>query len=305
MALSFCCRENYKRYYERNMIRERYAIDYINRLGSIPRGMILFYFYPNSKGERNMNNLLVYSKRFMKRNASTILTGIGAAGVVATTVMAVKATPKALKLLDAAKEEKGEELTKLEVVKTAGPAYIPAILVGTSTIACIFGANILNKRHQAALMSAYALVDNSYKEYKKKVEELYGEEVDGQVRSEMAKDNYDEKEVIDDESDGKQLFYDEFSERYFRSTMEAVLNAEYELNKEVTIGGAAFLNEFYEFLGIPRVDYGDYLGWSSPALHDMYWEAWIDFAHEKVVMEDGLECTIIRMTEPFPEFEEY
>lgn len=251
-----------------------------------------------------MNNLLVHSKRFMKRNASTILTGVGAAGVVVTTVMAVKATPKALKLLDAAKEEKGEELTKLEVVKTAGPAYIPSILIGASTIACIFGANVLNKRHQAALASAYALVDNSYKEYKKKVEELYGEEADEQVRAEVAKDNYNKKDVID-ETDGKQLFYDEFSERYFRSTMETILNAEYELNREVTIGGAAFLNEFYELLGIPRVDYGDYLGWSAPALHDMYWEAWVDFAHEKVVMDDGLECTIIRMTEPVPEFEEY
>lgn len=252
-----------------------------------------------------MNNLLVHSKRFMKRNASTILTVIGASGVVATTVMAVKATPKALKLLDAAKEEKGEDLTKLEVVKTAGPAYIPAILVGTSTIACIFGANVLNQRHQAALVSAYALVDNSYKEYKKKVDELYGEGSDEEVREEMAKDNYNKKDIIDDETDGKQLFYDEFSERYFRSTMETILNAEYELNKEVTIGGAAFLNEFYELLGIPRVDYGDYLGWSAPALHDMYWEAWVDFDHEKVVMDDGLECTIIRMTEPVPEFEEY
>ena len=115
-----------------------------------------------------MNKLLRSSKLFLKRNSSTILTVVGATGVIATSVMAVKATPKALAMIEKAKEEKGEDLTKLETIKVAGPAYIPAAIAGISTIACIFGANILNKRQQAALMSAYALIDNSYKEYKNK-----------------------------------------------------------------------------------------------------------------------------------------
>ena len=91
--------------------------------------------------------------KFLTRNASTILTFIGAGGVIATSVIAVKATPGALKLLERAKEEKGEDLTTLEKVKVAGPAYIPAVVTGASTIACIFGANVLNKRNQASLMS--------------------------------------------------------------------------------------------------------------------------------------------------------
>lgn len=61
-----------------------------------------------------MNNLLSYSKRFVKKNASTILTMIGGTGVVITSVMAVKTTPKALKMLEKAKEEKGEEITNFE-----------------------------------------------------------------------------------------------------------------------------------------------------------------------------------------------
>ena len=116
-----------------------------------------------------MNHLLHHSKLFFKRNSSTILTCVGALGVVTTSVLAVKATPKALALIEAAKEEKGEELTPVETVQVAGPVYIPAIVTGVSTIACIFGANALNKRQQAALMSAYALLDSSYKEYKAKV----------------------------------------------------------------------------------------------------------------------------------------
>ena len=127
-------------------------------------------------------NLVESSKLFIKKNSSTILTCLGATGVVITSVMAVKATPKAMLLLEEEKENKGSELTKLEVVMTAAPAYIPAVGIGLSTIACIFGANILNKRQQAALMSAYALINRSYRDYRSKLRELLGEETDEQVR---------------------------------------------------------------------------------------------------------------------------
>lgn len=248
-----------------------------------------------------MANLLNKSKLFLKKNSSTILTCVGAAGVVATSVLAVKETPKAMLLLENAKEEKGEELTKLEVVKTAAPAYIPAIVTGAATIACIFGANVLNKRHQAALTSAYALLDSSYKEYKSKVIELYGDEADIRIREELVKDHYEETEV----EDGKVLFYDEFSQRYFESTTENVLRAEYELNRMVA-GGGAYLNDWYYLVGLEMTDYGDFMGWSSCELFEMQWEAWVNFAHNKVVMDDGLECTIISMlSEPMWDFENY
>lgn len=243
-------------------------------------------------------------KAFIKRNGSTILTVTGAVGVVATTVTAVKATPKALLLLEKAEEEKGEKLTKLEKVKVAGPGYIPTILIGTGTLACMFGANILNKKQQAALVSAYSLLDSSYKEYKNKVRELYGEEGDGNIRAEIAKDHYKDEEItVDDE---KQLFYDYFSERYFESTMEDVLRAEYNLNKQIAINTGAYLNEFYEFLDIEPIPGGYELGWSNGILEAMYWTNWVDFDHKKVEMEDGMECHIITMRqEPVIDFAYY
>ena len=91
-----------------------------------------------------MNGLLNSSKVFFKKNSATILTCLGGVGVIATSIMAVKATPKALKIIEKAEEEKGEELTKTEIVKAAGVVYIPTVLTGVSTIACIFGANVLN-----------------------------------------------------------------------------------------------------------------------------------------------------------------
>lgn len=245
------------------------------------------------RGEQMLHKLCHKSGVFLKRNSSTILTCVGAVGVVATAVTAVKATPKAIRLLEASKKEKGDELTKLEAVKVAGPIYIPTLLLGTSTIACVFGANVLNKRQQAALVSAYALLDNSYKEYKAKVAEMYGEEAVQNVRKEIAKDHYEDEDIEVD--DGKQLFYDETSQRYFESTMEDVIKAEYNLNRELAIHDGVSLNEYYKFVGLPVTVEGKELGWSSGILESMYWANWIEFDHTKVEMDDGLECVIITM----------
>lgn len=249
-------------------------------------------------------SLLQNSILFLKRHASTILTYAGSAGVIATSVIAVKATPKAMILLKKAKEEKGEDLTKLEKIKVAGPAYIPAVFMGASTIACIFGANALNQHQQAALMSAYALLNNSYKDYKKKLAELYGEDTVEEIQEEIIRDKY--KEDPYSVEDGKQLFYDDFSQRYFEATTEDVLRAEHEVNRMLAVHYGVYLNEFYELLGIERTDYGDYLGWSTGELVETCWYSWIDFHHDKVIMDDGLECTIITMgMEPTFDFENY
>ena len=243
------------------------------------------------------------AKLFLKRNGSTILTVLGGAGVVATAVTAVKATPKAIKLIEVYEEQKGEGLTTLEKIKVAGPHYIPSILIGAGTIACIFGANILSKRNQASLISAYALIDNSYKEYKKKVAELYGDEAHKEVVSSIAKDKYTDDIRV---SDDKQLFYDEFSHRYFESTLEDVIKAEYNTNRQLQCNGGVYLNDYYEFLGLEPSPVGTELGWSSGILESHYLAEQIAFDHWKVVLEDGLECCIITLRyEPVIDFAYY
>ena len=243
------------------------------------------------------------SKLFFKRNSSTILTVLGGAGVVATSIMAVKATPKALTLLEQAKEEKGEALTELEVVQTVAPVYIPTIIVGVSTIACIFSANILNKRHQASIAGAYALVDSSFKEYKNKLKELYGEETHNNVIDAIAVEKATDMNIrngylctecnlsVEDSGSEPRLFYDMHSGRYFETTIEQVLTAEYHLNRNYVLRGYAYLNELYEFLGLEETDYGSVLGW-APKDDGMYW---IEFSHRKTVLDDGLEVYILDM----------
>lgn len=248
---------------------------------------------------------------FIKRNAPTILTCLGAAGVVATAVLAVKETPKALSLLKNAEEEKGDELSKFEKFKIAGPVYIPSAITGVATIACIFGSNVISKNQQAALMSAYALLDNSYKEYRKKADELYGEEAGKQIRGEIAKDKYaGDATLLDDD---KELFYDFYSGRYFESTKETVLLAQYETNRSMFVNYAVGLNEYYRLLGLEELPEYDSMGWSCGQIEEAYWHPWIEFQHEETIIDDddseydeGLKCTIIYLPfDPFVDYLEY
>ena len=251
-----------------------------------------------------MEKLIRSSKRFLRKNGSTILTCAGGVGVIATTVMAVKATPKAMQLIKAAEEEKSEKLTWMETIKIAGPTYAPSALLGIATIASIFGANALNKRSQAALMSAYALVDQTFRDYKTHVEEEYGEEANAHIREKIAKDRYVEQKA---ELGGEtKLFYDFYSGRYFNSTMEKVLAAEFALNRQIVLGECAYLNDFYQELGLPLTDIGDEVGWSRGHMCDMYCQEWVDFNHQDVIQDDGLECCIITfMQDPTVDFADY
>lgn len=258
-----------------------------------------------------MKGLLTKSQLYFKRHGSTVLTCIGSIGVIATTVTAVQATPKAIALLEKAKKEKGEELTKLDKVKITGTTYIPTIIMGIGTITCIFGANVLNKRTQAALISAYTMIDSSYREYRQKLKELYGEEAHEKIVDAIVIEKAKETgasgsyfsmscDITSDEACGEPvLFYDEYGNRYFESTIENVINAAYHLNRNYILRGYTWLNEFYEFLGIDSIESGDVLGW-EPTDEGEYW---IELNFRKTVLDDGLECYIIEMPfEPSCEF---
>lgn len=254
-------------------------------------------------------------KNFIKKNGATILTCIGGAGVITTTIMAVKATPKALEKIEIATEEKGEELTKFEKVKVTATTYIPTALVGIGTLTCIFGANILNKQHQAALVSAYTLLDSSFKEYKRKVKEIYGEETHQNIVDSIAVEKADEDVFVrgnylgtncdlstEESCSEPVLFYDEHSNRFFEASVEQVMNAEYHLNRNYILRGYSYLNELYKFLGLEETEYGSVLGW-APNDDGMYW---IDFNHRKTTLKDGTVCYILEMPfEPTYDFLEY
>ena len=245
-----------------------------------------------------MEGLLHKSTSYLRRSSPTILTCVSAVGVVATAVMAVRATPKAIILLEEAKDDKGEDLTKLEIVRTAGPVYIPAALIGLSTIACIIGIKVLSKRNQASLASAYALLSESYQRYRKAANTIYGDDADSKIVAQMAKEVYvhaDGYSVYSPDLDAdseKILCYDLLSKRYFTTTMAAVINAQYHVNRNLCLRGYSSLNEFYEFLGIEKIEHGDDIGWSMNELMEGG-IMWLDFDNCYTKMDDGMECCVI------------
>lgn len=237
------------------------------------------------------------------RHASpVILTVFSVAGVIGTAALAVRATPKALCLIKAKKNElETDKLTPVELVQTTWKCYIPSALVGVGTITCIVGIGIMDKRNQAALTSAYAMLNESYKQYRQAAKRVYGEDADTKIHAEMAKDalvadncwGFQVYNMDMDPDSEKLLFYDLTSKRYFNTTMAAVLNAQYHVNRNLSMRGDCSLNEYLSFLGIEGVDGGDHVGWDITYLVEELDCYWLDFDNEKTTTDDGLECIII------------
>ena len=247
-----------------------------------------------------MNKLVLNSKKLLKQNSSTILTCVGAVGVVATAIMSARDTIKAVELVKK-KEASYTKLSKKEIIKTAAPAYIPTAIVGLSTIACIFGANVLNKKAQASLASAYALLDQSYKEYKTQAKKVYGEDADKNIKEAIAKNYYEDSDITmkDDE---KQLFFDFHGLQLFTSTIDEVKTAEKTVNQMMSSTGYVPLNVFYEMLGIECTDIDYEIGWSLGSCKEYGYDQ-ITFFHDKIENDDGTEIMAITMaTEPVEDF---
>ena len=223
---------------------------------------------------------------FLKAHSPTILTVIGSTGVVITAVLAVKGTPKALKLIEEAKMTKGDELTVGETVQAAWKPYIPAAISCVSTILCIVGANYLNIQKQKNLMSAYMLLDNAFKEYRNRVSERYGEEVDEEFSHDLVRKQLEEMEGIYTET----LFFEFNSMRFFEANIHKVLQAEYKAKLQFAQYEHLTLNDYYSYLGIEPSPYGEAMGWSK---YQMQTEEHVDdleFTYERVIMSNGIVC---------------
>lgn len=236
---------------------------------------------------------------FLSKNMSTLLTVAGSVGVVLTAVAATNATVKATCLINEAECQKKDMLTKKEVFTTAAISYIPPVLIGSATIACIVASNILNKRQQASLVSAYMLLDTTFRDYKKKVIEMYGESADRDVKAELLKERYVNQGVVRVKTDETLLFYVDQYGQIFERTFSEVQDAEYQLNRKLVTDGEASVNDFFEFLGLDKNEIGACLGWEQEGICDFFMPPWIDFEHQLVRMDDGMECFIINfVTEP-------
>ena len=242
-------------------------------------------------GKLSFKDVLSNFKTTMVKNTPGILVGLGIVGMAGTTILAVKATPKAIVLIEEKKKElKVESLTPVETVKATWKCYIPAAVTGVMSTACLIGASSVNARRNAALATAYNITKVALNDYKDAVVETIGEKKEQIVRDTASKKKIERDPVTSTEvvvtERGTTLCYDAVFGRYFRSDIDTIKRAVNELNRNIVSSMYASLNEFYDEIGLPPIEIGDKLGWN---MDDGQIE--VDFSSQ--LAADGTPCLVI------------
>jgi hypothetical protein len=244
----------------------------------------------------DLSNVAKNVQTFMVKRSPEILTGLGIAGMFTTVILAVKATPKALRNIDELERDGMVPVPKIEIVKSCWKCYIPASVMGLTSAACLIGATSVSARRTAALAAAYQISETALTEYREKVVETIGEKKEKLVREKISEDRVENQPVTKSEvfitNKGDTLFLEPLSRRYFKSDIELIRKAENKLNKEMLqgISGYVSLNEFYDEIGLEHTDLGDDLGWNVDKL--------IDIEFDPTITDDEKPCLAIHYMYP-------
>lgn len=244
-----------------------------------------------------INNLSSMTKVILEKNSPTLLTAVGTIGVVTTTVVACKNTPKAVALIDERKEiyKQVDDELKLGVsdyIYVVGKCYAFPIVLGTMSIACFWLANKVNIKKQAALAAAYQISADNLKEYKDKVAKTIGdkktEEIESKIAKERIANNPPSQNQIIFTGSGDTLCYDSLSGRYFKSSAEKIRQEVNKLNADLINDHFVSLNDFYYAVGLESIALGDKLGWTYAGMNDLIY---ISFDSE--LTPDNEPCLVL------------
>lgn len=246
----------------------------------------------------------------LSKHSPEILTGFGIAGMITSTVLAVKATPKAISLIEERKEELNKEhfnneinkdyslrnhkeLTKLdtkETIKTVWKCYIPSAITMAVSVTCLIGASSVHLKRNAVLATAYQLSETAAHEYRNKVVETIGEKKESAIRDKVNKDRIDNNPVSKNEviitEKGNTLCYDHMSGRYFKSDIDKINKAVNEINRRINQSYYVSLNELYDELGLETTSLGEELGWNS----DM---GLLELQSSALLTKDNIPCLVL------------
>ena len=259
-------------------------------------------------GKTNLSKIVKDVRMTITKHSPEILTGLGIAGMTTTVILAVRATPKALILIEEEKRkqnhefletamnsrvetcERIEKLAPTEVIKVAWKCYVPAVVTGAVSIACLIGASSVNGRRNAALATAYALSETALKDYQEKVVEVIGEKKEQAVRDEVAKTKIERDPISKNEivitDKGNTLCYDVISGRYFKGDIDKLKKAANELSRQMLDEMYVSLNDFYFEIGLNSIKIGDDLGWNID-------NGCIDLSFSAQLAEDGTPCLVV------------
>lgn len=245
----------------------------------------------------------------LKKHSPEILVVTGVIGAVTSAVLACKATAKATKIIEESKHDIGviddivadpekykkdlpdgytqkdhdndRRIIKTKAAVNVAKTYAPAAVLGVLSITCIFaGTNILRKRN-VALAAAYTTVDNSFKEYRNRVIERFGKDLDRELKYNI-KSKEVEETVLDENGKEKTVkktvnvvnsdngvseyarFYDDGCKGWQKDSehnLWMLTRFQNMANDKLKSEGYIFLNDVYEMLGIPKTKAGQIVGW--------------------------------------------
>jgi len=231
----------------------------------------------------------------INKNSPTIMVGLGVSGLIGSTIMAVKATPKALELVDrelhriyleenpnsprvfvefvdfknslkdTAANKRYTELPPKELIALCWRLYSPTIASIVLSAGAVILGNRLHLRRAAVLASLYSLAENTLQTYQQKVIESVGKSKGEAIFAEAGEDLISEppdEENIHNVGGGTELCYDIATGRYFYSDVTKIRAAENIFNKELIVDNDKSMNELFYLLGLPSVALGESAGWS-------------------------------------------
>lgn len=244
-----------------------------------------------------MNELTKIAKNLgglISKNSPHILTGLGCAGVLSTAILAAKASPKALAIIEEEeayrKRKRLTSLTKLDKVKLTWKCYVPAGVLGATTIGCIVGANTVHTKRNAALASLYVMSESAFREYKAKVVQQIGTVKETKVRDEIAKDhitnNPPQANSVIFTGTGDVLCCDKLGERYFFSSYETIRQKINDLNYRLRHEMRLSLNEFYYEMNLKPTKLGELMEFNIE-------KGQIEPHYSTQLTEDGKPCLVI------------
>ena len=240
----------------------------------------------------------------LKKHSPEILVVGGVVGLVASGVMACKATTKLSAILDDSKEqielfdkvaanpemvneeytvedaEKDKKIVKVQTAVKVAKLYAPAVAIGVVSIGAIFASNNIMRKRNVALGAAYATVDQAFKDYRNRVVDRFGEELDKELRYNLK--TKEVKETVEDENGKKKTVKKNI--KYMDSPMPSEFAVIYDdgcagwtkdpednkffliqqqryANERLKRRGYLSLNEVYELLGFPSTKAGQVVGW--------------------------------------------
>ena len=253
--------------------------------------------------KEKMMQIFNNTKNGVQKHSPEILAGVGVVGTVASAVMACKATLKLDDILDECKETRDkikevaenpryekeyspEDAKKDLTVNYAQTAmkiaklYAPAVILGSASLGCLLASNDILRKRNAALSAAYMTVDKSFKEYRQRVVDKFGEEVEKEIRYGIKAMEVETTVVNEDGSETtitEQVkvmdpnLYSDYARFFDEASPNWQNDPEYNLmflkaqqqyaNDLLKAKGRLFLNEVYDMLGIDRSKAGQVVGW--------------------------------------------